>query len=170
MAEAFLRDRLGYRGVGLVSRGFVRAGSQSPTDTVEAMDLYRFDLRDHRSAVVTADEMGVADLILGMEFDHARRLAAMAPDRMHAVYTLPELVLRGEEGPPRPDESLDVWLTRLHESRPRHPHMGARREYEVDDPFGRPARAHRQAAATIADLSDRLAALIVGQVSAPDRP
>jgi len=156
MALAFLRDRLDFRGVQFSSGGFARQGAMSPTDTVEAMREYRFDLADHRSRMVTRDDIEAADLVLGMEFEHGRKLAAMAPQRIDRIYTLPEFVDRAEADPAAEEEVLDSWLARLQQGRPKHPHLGARSEWEVIDPFGRPPRVHRQAATQINELVDRL--------------
>jgi len=169
MAEAFLRDRIGYRGVDVRSGGFAFDGAQSPSDSVDAMAEYRFDLSTHRSRRIGADDVRAADLVIGMEFDHGRKLAVLAPDRIDRFYTLPEIVDRGSTNPAENGEPLAAWLARLHATRPAHPHLGARREYEVTDPFQRPPRVHRQVADQIEQLSDRLSELLDGPIDVASR-
>jgi protein-tyrosine-phosphatase len=160
MAVAFLRDHLDFRGVSVASGGFARANASSPEDTIEAMKEYRFDLSHHRSVNVTTAAIESADLVLCMEFDHGRKLSAMAPSMIDRIYTLPEFVDRAEALPVEPGETLAEWRARIHATRPMHPHLGATAEWEVIDPFRRPPRVHRQAAEQIDDLSRRVAALL----------
>jgi protein-tyrosine-phosphatase len=168
MAVAFLRDRLDFRDVRITSGGFARENATSPQETIDAMGEYRFDLSDHRSQAVTRDAIESADLVLCMEYDHGRRLAAMAPQTIDRIYTLPEFVDRAEALPAEDGEPIDEWLTRLHAARPVHPHLGARAEWEVIDPYSRPARVHRQAAEQIAGLADRVAALLDAPLTAAE--
>ncbi len=160
MAVAFLRDHLDVRGVDVASGGFARENAPSPDDTIEVMKAYRFDLSRHRSVKVTPAAIESADLILCMEFDHGRRLTAMDPTAIDRIYTLPEFVDRAEAQPIEPGETLPEGLERLHATRPMHPHLGAKADWEVIDPFRRPLRVHRQAAEQIDDLSRRVAALL----------
>jgi protein-tyrosine-phosphatase len=165
MAVAFLRDHLDFRGVEVASGGFARENVPSPDDTIAAMKEYRFDLSRHRSVKVTPAAIESADLVLCMEFDHGRKLAAMAPSAIDRIYTLPEFVDRAEAQPCEPGETLAEWLARLHAARPTHPHLGAKAEWEVIDPFRRPLRVHRQAAEQIGDVSRRVAAALDAPLS-----
>jgi protein-tyrosine phosphatase len=160
MAVAFLRDHLDFRGVTVSSGGFARENATSPDDTIEAMKEYRFDLSSHRSVKVTRDAVESADLVLAMEYDHGRKLAAMAPQTIDRIYTLPEFVDRAEALPADEGETLAEWRVRLHDARPAHPHLGSRAEWEVIDPYRRPLRVHRQAAEEIGDLCRRVAAAL----------
>ncbi len=170
MAVAFLRDHLDFRGVAISSGGFAREDASSPDDTIEAMKDYRFDLSEHRSVKVTTAAIEAADLVLCMEFDHGRKLSAMAPAMIDRIYTLPEFVERAEAQPAEPGETLTEWRARIHATRPMHPHLGAKADWEVIDPFRRPPRVHRQAAEQIAGLTQRAAELLDAPLTAADSP
>ncbi|MGH7541123.1 MAG: hypothetical protein ACRELC_09000, partial [Gemmatimonadota bacterium] len=79
-AEAALRRELRRRGLEAVevrSAGFVLPGRMSPTEARDAARARDLDLGAHRSAVVTPDLAGWADLVLVMSRAQRRRVHAL---------------------------------------------------------------------------------------------
>src|SRR5262249_58128202 len=99
-----------------------------------------------------------ADLVIGMERSHVRRVATLDPAAWERTFTLKELVRRGEHiGPRLVDESGAAWVASAHRGRTREELLGADDVDNLADPMGRPQKAFDQAAAELADLSRRLA-------------
>ncbi len=98
VAEGILRDRLQKRGLQewtVASAGTwaleVRGASRN---SVLLMEEAGIDISDHRSKIVTPEQMQQADLILTMERGHAEALQVEFPQQAHKVYLLTEMTGR----------------------------------------------------------------------------
>jgi protein-tyrosine phosphatase len=167
MAEAFLRDAFAARGLSatIASAGFLEAGLPASDNTVKVMAERGFDLRAHRSRVVTPALARNADLILTMERRHARDVLLL-PRTTPAVHTLKGFAdAAAQVAAPVPANgnrarNLRAWVGAVTEARPEFALLGDGRADEVADPHGRSIRIHRRAADDIAAAVDAAAALI----------
>jgi protein-tyrosine-phosphatase len=161
MAASLLTARLAARGLPATVRsaGWLRAGDPVPPEVGEALARLGIAPPVGSSRVVEPAELAAADLVLGMEREHVRKAVALDPDVWPKTFTLKELVRRaGTEPPRRPDEPLADWLARLHRGRTPTSMMGAARDDDVDDPFGRRAKAYVRTVEELDDLVERLIA------------
>ncbi len=117
--------------------------------------------------------VGSADLVVGMAREHVRETVIRRPDRYGRVFTLREIVRRGDEAGPRgPDETVDDWLGRLHAGRTPSAHLGASPLDDVADPVGRGPEVYERTAAELDVLVGRLADLLwepVATIAEPAR-
>ncbi|HVF14041.1 MAG TPA: hypothetical protein VM942_05535 [Acidimicrobiales bacterium] len=162
-AEAMLRHRVEaldpdvrVRSAGLLDNG--RPAHASSIDVLTGLGL---DITAHRSRRITAAILRSADMILGMARDHVREAVVMAPEVFPKVFTLKELVRRGEEiGPRGPGESLADWLARAHQGRTSADLMGTSDVDDVPDPIGMPRSAYERMVEELAEQLDRLVVLV----------
>jgi hypothetical protein len=85
----------------------------------------------------------------------------MVPEAFPKVFTLKELVRRGEAvGPRGAGESLADWLARAHAGRTSADLMGNSGADDVPDPIGLPRSAYDRMVAELDDQLDRLVALV----------
>ncbi|HEX7276977.1 MAG TPA: hypothetical protein VF244_06340 [Acidimicrobiales bacterium] len=162
-AEAMLRHRLHDLGVEarIRSAGLLDAGHPAHSNSVETLAGRGLDLSAHRSRRLTADVVRSADLILGMAREHVREAVVLLPAAFPKVFTLKELVRRGEAvGPRGTDESLADWLARAHAGRTSADLMGNSEEDDIADPIGMPRSAYERMAEELDTQLDRLVALI----------
>jgi protein-tyrosine phosphatase len=170
MAQALLAGELGARGVSAAVRsaGTLGSGAPSPGEVVAAMTPYGLDVREHRSHLVTGDDLARADLILAMAREHLRHAAVTDPASWPRAFTLRELVRRGgETGPRRAGEPLADWLDRAHAGRSRMELLGDSPEDDIADPMGGAAEDYAQTAAELRVLTGRLAELAWGAPAGP---
>jgi protein-tyrosine phosphatase len=158
MAEGLLRERLRERGVEATvsSAGMSFDGRSATEEAILAADEYDLDISEHRSRVMNAELVRQADLVIGMERLHAREAVVLGPE-FSRVFTLKELVRRGEAaGPRRPGESLAAWLRRLNTGRLPSDLLGASDDDDVADPIQSPSRVYDRCVAELDDLVTRL--------------
>jgi len=168
MAAAILGQRLAQRGITATVRsaGWLAAGDPVPPEVGQALSHLQVPSPAGLSRLVDPDEVAGADLILAMERQHVRKVAALDPDAWPKTFTFKELVRRGSShGARRDGEVMADWLARLHAERTSTSMMGAAREDDVDDPFGRRQRAYVRTVEELDDLAGRLVEL--GWPSAP---
>jgi len=67
-------------------------GAQAATEGVEVMANRNIDIRSHRSRIVTAEIITVADLILTMEQGQKESLQIEFPTKKETIHMLTELV------------------------------------------------------------------------------
>ena len=84
----------------MASAGFSRAGVRPPSILIATVADRGYEISEHLSQRVQAEDVEHADLSIGMDFEHCRKLAVLAPARLSRIYTLAELVDRGEKMPP----------------------------------------------------------------------
>jgi protein-tyrosine phosphatase len=164
MGAALLRRELHRRDPDVVvaSAGVVaRDGSPATAGTVAAARAFGIDLHGHRSRAATADVVGAADLLLGMERIHVREAVVLHPRAFAHSFTLKELVRRGEErGPCQPGETQVAWLAALHRGRRAADLLGSSPDDDVADPTGDLSVDHDTMASEVDDLVLRLVRLL----------
>lgn len=162
MAEALLARGLAASGTAacVCSAGLLRDGAPPPPEVISAMAARGLDVAGHRSSVLHAGALRGAGLVLGMAREHVRYAVVAEPATWPRVFTLKELVRRGEAtGPGQAGESLACWLARVHVGRGRRALLGDSPADDVADPFGGPPEAYAVSAAQIEDLVGRLVVL-----------
>ena len=176
MAEALLRHVLDSRDIaaGVSSAGLLFEGEPATGTAVDTMAGRGLDLVGHRSRIITPDLVGSADLVVGMAREHVRETVIRRPDRYGRVFTLREIVRRGDEvGPRAGDEPVEGWLARLHAGRTPTGHQGSSPLDDVADPVGRGPEVYERTAAELDVLVGRLADLLwepVGAIAEPATP
>lgn len=163
MAEGLLRRALAERGVEATvsSAGFLLGGDPATEEAVAAMAARGIDIGEHRSRVATAAMIEEADLILAMARTHVREASVLVPDAYPRVFTLKELVRRGEAvGPRGADEPLAAWLARAAGDRDRNGHLGDSPDDDVADPVGKSFRTYKKTAKELEALVERLLGLL----------
>lgn len=172
MTEALLANRLAGRGVAapVHSAGMMGQGEPPPPEAVTAMAAYGLDTGSHRSRQVTSTELAHADLVIAMARMHVRHAVVTLPEVWPRVFTLKELVRRGEViGARSPGEPLAGWLARAHGGRDRQSLLGDHLDDDVPDPIGGPPQAYIDTAVLLDQLVERLVALCWANRSVPDR-
>lgn len=170
MAGALLDRRLDsprtpvmVRSAGILRGDLLPEGQRPPPGVISALGAYGLDLSGHRSRRVTSGDLAQADLVLGMSREHVRHAVVATPDTWPRVFTLRELIRRGERTGPRvPGERLADWLARVHEGRERGALLGDSPVDDVADPMGGPPQAYADTAALLDELIGRLAGLCWG--------
>jgi protein-tyrosine-phosphatase len=138
----------------------LQAGVPPPPEVVSTMAGYGLDVTQHRSRLVTAEDLAQADLILGMAREHVRHAVVTAPPSWPRAFTLKELLRRGHEtGPRMPGEPLADWLARVHQGRTHAALLGDSPLDDVADPAGGPPQGYAVTAALLDELVARLVEL-----------
>jgi len=156
MAALMLRHRLAERGVAaeITSAGFVTEDRPAPPEVLDVLAARGLDGRAHRSRILQAADLGVPDLIVGMERRHVREVAVLDRDAFERTFTLPDLARRAEaRGPRHEGEALRDYLRRISLDRRPTDLLGVGDD-EVADPYGRNPAAYRRAADEIDALLD----------------
>jgi protein-tyrosine phosphatase len=162
LAAAVLRARLFTRAVDdtVESAGLGDSGYPATSPTVEAAGRAGYDLSDHRSTRLAADQIARADLLLGMERRHVREAVALDPSAWPRAFTLRELVRRGDAvGPRAAGEDLASWLSRVHAGRRPADMLGTSRDDDVADPTGDPLADYDSTVRVLDELVTRVVAL-----------
>ena len=162
MAEALLACRLNEWGAAgsVRSAGLLREGDPPPPEVISAMAAHGLDVAAHRSSVLCAGALAGAGLILGMAREHVRHVVVANPATWPRVFTLKELVRRGQEiGPGLAGEPLACWLARAHAGRDRLSLLGDSPADDVADPIGGPREGYADTAAELNQLVARLVML-----------
>lgn len=155
IAAGMLRERLVRRGVParVRSAGFLTEGRPASEHGISLMQARGIDLGEHRSRLLTADDLATADLVLCMERAHVREIAVLDHQAFRRTFTLPELARRAAATDPRrPDESIGAWLGRVAGARRPDELVADRPDDEVPDPYGGSRREYRRTADRIEGL------------------
>ncbi|MDZ7674997.1 MAG: hypothetical protein U5K30_08020 [Acidimicrobiales bacterium] len=161
MAAGLLRHRLSQRGIDahIHSAGLVTQDRPASEPGIDAMARRDIDIRTHRSRRLLADMVETADLVIGMERNHVREAAVLAPDGLARTFTLPELARRCQAAGARgAEESLPDYLGRIAAGRRPTDLLGDDPADEVDDPYGRSVRDYERTAVEIEGLVDLVVA------------
>ena len=143
------------------SAGLLDDGLPADTNSIDVLTGMGLDITNHRSRRISAAILRSADLVLGMARDHVREAVVLAPEIFPRVFTLKELVRRGDEvGPREGDESLADWLARAHAGRTSADLMGTSRADDIPDPIGMPRTAYERMVEELTEQLDRLVALL----------
>ncbi len=75
------------------SAGLQATPGATPTEeSVQAMQEYGYDMREHRARKLDAGQVKAADLILVMTHDQKETIVRYCPEHAHKVYLLSEMV------------------------------------------------------------------------------
>lgn len=122
------------------------------------------DLRDHKSRFVGKVALEDVDLVLGFERMHVTTAVVEGKAPPERVFTLPELVsLLEQQPPPKTDDAIERARARIAEANHSRSRESRLRFPEVGDPIGTSARAQRQTALELIDLSGRLVSELFGR-------
>ena len=162
MAEALIRQHLSEAGVAaeVSSAGLLEPGHGAAPEVVELLSERDLDASGHLSRRLSRALIEDADLVLAMARDHLREAVLLVPRAFGRVFTLKELVRRGEAAPPRPGMGREEWLTLVGAGRQPRKLLGSDGDDDIADPIGGPLSEFRMTLAELDDLSARLAALI----------
>ncbi len=168
MAEALLRRAAELRGLDteVLSAGITFDGHGPSEGSVVAMGRRGIDLSGHRSRIMGPELVAWADLVLGMARSHVREATVLAPDRFEHIYTLKELVRRGDLVGERGELPLDSWLAEVADGRKPGDLLSEDPDDDIADPIGRRQSFYDETAAEIERLVRRLANLLWGPVRA----
>ena len=89
MAEAMLREKLGKKAE-VISRGIMTTGAGASEESAIVMREMGYDISDHISRRITAEEIRDADLILTMTYNHKMILVNTMPEEKDKIFTLCE--------------------------------------------------------------------------------
>ena len=162
MAEALLRERLRDLGVDatISSAGELPGGAPASGGSVRMMAARGLDIGGHVSRTVTIADLRRADLVLAMARRHLRFAVGLAPETFSRTFTLKELARRGTAvGPRRRGQSLQDWLTTVHDGRTTAALLGDDRADDVADPIGKPDPEYAVTARELESLLDTVVAL-----------
>jgi protein-tyrosine phosphatase len=160
---ALLESQLRVTGVDAAVRsaGTIADDQPATATTVRLLAARGLDVSGHIGRLVTEDDVRHAELIVAAEVAHVVHVAGRWPGSFDRVFTLPELVARGEAAGPRRGRPLSEWLALVGAGR----HAGI--DYlsdptvlEVPDPTGYPPEVWQRSFAQIDDLCTRLARLL----------
>ncbi len=145
-----------------MAEGLLRLDDRpASADAVAVMADQGIDIAGHRSRKIGAGLAMDADLVLGMTREHVREVALLAPDALARTFTLKELVRRGGGvGPRGAGVPVPAWLAQVSVGRNRADILGSSDIDDVDDPIGRPRNFYEATRAELAELVDRLVALV----------
>jgi protein-tyrosine phosphatase len=166
MAAALFAARLagaaGPRGpVHVHSAGLLSDGKPATDHGVRVMAKQGLDTSGHRSTKLTPELLAGTDVVVAMAREHIRQAVVVDPDVWPRIFTLRELVRRGERLGRRPvGQSLPDWLAGLHRGRRLADLLGDAPADDVADPVGRSRRAYARTAAELDDLTRRLSVLL----------
>jgi protein-tyrosine phosphatase len=161
LAEGFLRDELARRlggGAPVVSSAGTIGwdGSGAMEESILAARELGVDLRAHLARRLTAAMVEDADLVVCMAAEHREAIAAAWPEQAAKTFTIAELIRLLEASPAGGDVAVRVAAAAAARN-------GSRAaDADVHDPFGDPIDTHREVAGELRDLSERLAAALVG--------
>ena len=164
MAEALLRAHLEKAGVAadVSSAGLLEPGHRAAPEVVELLSERGIDASGHLSRRLSGRLIEESDLVLAMARDHLREAVLVAPAAFGRVFTLKELVRRGEATPASPGLGREGWLALMGAGRQPRQLLGRDGGDDIADPIGGPMSEFRTTLAELDDLSSRLAALLAG--------
>lgn len=163
MAAASLVRNLGHRAslITVESAGTMDLQQPAHPEAVAVMAARGIDLSDHRSRAVTVPMLRDADLVIGMAREHVRAAALLDPSCLLRTFTLRDVVRRGVgTGGPGPDLSIREWAQGLSAGRRHEDLLGESVLDDIADPIGGSPADFERTAATIAELTTRLATLL----------
>lgn len=151
-AEYLARHRFGEDSALFRSAGFMFDGRESPKELASALDGHGVDVRPHRSAILDADTLMAADLVLTMEARHLQEATVIAPDAFPKMIPLIDAAARI-----RPGQSVAEFVDSI---AGRDPMRYLDSKFDVEDPYKRSMRKYRKAVEQI----DGLVATTIGSL------
>jgi protein-tyrosine-phosphatase len=166
MLQSMLDARLGAGAAIVQSLGFGPEDMASIPDAVDAMKRRGFDTSGHRSRKATAENVGLADLILTSERDHVVKIAAMSPQLYRQTMTLPEFLSLAELDGSPPGQALRDWVASLTASRSASAYINGD-VGEIIDPTGSAPRAFEKSVVGMEEMCQRATGHIVRVTEPP---
>lgn len=166
MAAALMAAALARRDclLSVGSAGLVSEGVAPPRQVLDVMAPLGLDLSGHRSHLLRADDVGGADLVVGMTRQHVVDMAAMEPGLWTRCFTLVGLDKRARAvGPRLASELLSEWVARVQAGRTRTSVLSLPLADDIADPMGGRLRDFQRTRDLLISLTDALA-----EVVAPD--
>jgi protein-tyrosine phosphatase len=147
--------------VTVTSAGVYGAPASPPEVLVKEGLAFGLDLSRHMPRRIDADSIARADLIVGMEREHVREVVLADTSSFTKVFTLREIVRRGEQQGRRDGgESLDEWLRRIAVGRRHLDLVGDSAIDDISDPMGGTAEQFRRMLTDVQALTRSLYSLI----------
>jgi protein-tyrosine phosphatase len=142
----------------------VSHSSPSPNNTLQAASMLGYDLGEHRSRPLRAEELNVADLVVGFEIAHVATAVIEWETERAKTWLLPQLVETLEripvEPPPDPEDLAGIARSRLAAANALRSSAPPMLGDQIADPIGRASRVHQATARTIDDLCRRMVPLL----------
>ena len=155
MAEGFLRDQAGRRGLDIDVRStgtHAWNGRAATIDGRRVMNELGVPIDDHRTLELDRDLMDWADLVICLATEHLRETRRTYPDAADKTFTLKGFLEILPSLPAGVD--TEAWLIAAASQR----HVAdAVASPDVDDPFGERQTAYRRVATEIQELIERFA-------------
>ena len=163
MATAMLQRQLGVRATVTSAGTATNLGQMTTPDAMATMAERGINMTARQSVGLHPDVVREASVIITMERAHVAEVVALSAGAFSKVFTLPEIVARGDErGARRSGESMQAYLNRLHDGRKAADLVrpaGRGPSDEVADPYGKSRAAYRKCADELEDLTRRFVAL-----------
>ena len=163
MAEGIARQVFAERAIPaeFSSTGIRADGSPIAGRAVELLARRGIDMADHRGALLTAEAMTRADLVIAMARRHAREAVLLDPQVLPRTFTLRELVRRGDEcGGRPPGVPVRAWAAGLAEGRRLDAFLGTSSRDDIADPYGQGTKAYQKVIDQLDGLIRSLADLV----------
>ena len=159
MAAGLLAAMARERGVPIEVRsaGLVTEDRPAAPEAVALLARRGIDIGEHRSTLLRPESVADADLILGMERQHAREAAVLAPERVARCHPLLALARSASGAPREGAEDVRSWLDRIGAIRAPYELLGRDHQDAIPDPYGRGKAAFRAALNEIEGALDSLA-------------
>lgn len=160
VGEAALRagaDRHGFSSFHVSSGGISAApGGPPPPELLEVVRFFFLDLSEHRSRVVTRDDVRRHDLVLAMTEEQRAAVQSLLPAATPRVFTVKEFVRLTADLPTlrAHDGDIGAWVQAAHRARPRTP--APPQPEDVEDAYGRSMARYRACVKEIVGLMDRV--------------
>ncbi len=147
------------------SAGLHGNGGRATDGALQHLAMRGFDVSDHASHLIDADDVARADLIVTAEKLHVAEIAGVWHDAFESTFTLPELIHRsgtiGARG------TLGEWLVAVNRDRPTALDYLDADIGEIPDPTGESPAHWRTSVNMIDDLTKRLATTLAELDLAP---
>ncbi len=139
------------------SAGFLAPDTSCPSDLVTVLHERGVDAAAHRSYRLDEASLVAADLLLTMEGRHVQKATMVMPDAFPKIVPLKEAAaVLGRM--PGPSVTIEDFLAEVNRDRDPRNYLGT--QWDVEDPFGRKAKAYRKAVAEI----DELVTAVIGRL------
>jgi protein-tyrosine-phosphatase len=164
LSAALIRGRAVGLPVDVTSAAVTATQGPALVQALELAGPLGVTLDDHVARVLVSGELAPADLVLGFERQHVAAAVVEGGAHRERAFTLPEFVSLAEQLPaPAVADPMERARTIVRGAAALRAEAGAAaRPAEIADPFGGPEQGYREAAAAVADLSDRLVRVLFG--------
>lgn len=135
----------------------MRADNTCPDDLVDVLGNQGIDAKAHRSYKLDEASIEAAELLLTMEGSHVQKATMITPDAFKKIVPFREAAAVLDRLPAA-SSSIEDFVEELNRDRDPRQYLGT--NWDVDDPYGRRAKAYRKAVAEI----DQLVSGVIGRL------